>query len=146
MRHDQRKKVKRGIRPHGRKDCKANAACSPTSPFIWHSDSTLGNNKKIMTGTKVLKIFWTIVFLPFTLLFSLIFSLMKVILVWVFGVGAFGKLRYAVKMFSDDLTSKTDRKSFRVAVRRQQLFLNWSGKVENVKCLMARKILIKHFM
>lgn len=86
--------------------------------------------KKIMTGTKVLKIFWTIVFLPFTLLFSLIFSLMKVILVWVFGVGAFGKLRYAVKMFSDDLTSKTDRKSFRVAVRRQQLFfeLVWKGR------------------
>ena len=102
--------------------------------------------KKIMTGTKVLKIFWTIVFLPFTLLFSLIFSLMKVILGWLFGVGSFCKRRYAVKMFSDYLTTKTDRKSFRVAVRRQQLFLNWSGKVENVKCLMARKILIKHFM
>lgn len=81
--------------------------------------------KIIMTNNFSLKIFWRILgllFFPIILFCSLIIACIKTILLWSIGPKNYGQVKYAFGMFFKDMTSKTERKSFSVAVKRIKLF------------------------
>lgn len=78
--------------------------------------------KEIMTGNWALKIFWKVLFFPIILFFSLIIAFAKTILLWCIGLTHYGQVRWAFSMFYKDMTSKTERKSFAVAIKRLTLF------------------------
>lgn len=81
--------------------------------------------KVIMTNNFSLKIFWRILgllFFPIILFCSLIIACIKTILLWSIGPKHYRQAKYAFGMFFKDITSKTERKSFAVAVKRLKLF------------------------
>lgn len=75
-----------------------------------------------MTSNFALRIFWGILFFPFVLFFSLMIAVIKTILLWGIGPEHYEQVRYGFSMFFKDMTSKSERKTFAIAIKRLKLF------------------------
>jgi hypothetical protein len=78
--------------------------------------------KEILNSSKILRVFWFIVFLPLVLGASLLTAFVKLTVVWLLGPSVYSNTKYALNMFYNDLTSTTKRKPLRIAIKRVQLF------------------------
>ena len=94
------------------------------------------STKMIMTSTKTLSIFWSVLFFPIVLPLSLLAAIVKVVFLWVLGPSMWGNISYAMRMFYEDMTSTIDRKPFHIAIKRIMLFrdLVIKGKERKISC------------
>lgn len=106
---------------------------------IWGYEAFINRwnkTQEIMTSNWSLKIFWRVLFFPIILFFSLVIALIKTILLWSIGPHYYNSMKYGFSMFFKDMTSRTERKSFFVAVKRLKLFyeLITKGKERRISC------------
>jgi len=106
----------------------------PTYIFLGLSNR-IELTKKVMTNNKTLNIFWKVVLFPINLIFSLIFALLKVIVIWILGA-KYGAFHYVVQMLYNDLiTTGENKKSKKVAFKRVLLFIELvvKGREKKIK-------------
>ena len=95
--------------------------------------------KRVMTNVPHLRIFWKIVFLPLTLLFSLLEAVIKTIFIWVLSCKTYYDIQYTLVLFYDDITSSHIKRSFREAIKRTVLLWELIIKGKEKKASFGEK-------